>query len=61
MLRSLLVALDGCPYSEAAAVLACDWSRRFRGRLSGLGVLDQPSIEYGEPVPLGSGGRRDYW
>ena len=54
MLRSLLVALDGSPHSDAAAALACDWGRRFGARLLGLGVLDQPSIEHGEPVPMGA-------
>jgi nucleotide-binding universal stress UspA family protein len=55
MLRSLLVALDGSPYSEAAATLAIDWARRHQADLIGLGVVDAPSITAAEPVPLGAG------
>jgi nucleotide-binding universal stress UspA family protein len=54
VLRSLLVALDGSPYSETAATLACEWAIRFGARLLGLGVLDEPSIDRGEPVPMGA-------
>jgi nucleotide-binding universal stress UspA family protein len=54
VLRSLLVALDGSPYSKAATTLACEWAMRFGARLLGLGVLDQPSIERGEAVPMGA-------
>jgi nucleotide-binding universal stress UspA family protein len=50
----LLVALDGSPYSEAASTLACDWGRRFDARLLGVGVLDEPSIDRGEAVPMGA-------
>jgi nucleotide-binding universal stress UspA family protein len=54
MLRSLLVALDGSPYSQTAIMLACQWGARFGARLLGLGVLDEPSIERGQPVPMGA-------
>jgi nucleotide-binding universal stress UspA family protein len=54
MLRSLLVALDGSPYSETASTLAREWASRFGARLLGLGVLDEPSIDRGEPVPMGA-------
>jgi nucleotide-binding universal stress UspA family protein len=56
VLRSLLVALDGSPYSDTASMLACDWARRFGVQLLGLGVLDEPSIDRGEPVPMGASG-----
>jgi nucleotide-binding universal stress UspA family protein len=55
-LRSILVALDGSPWSEAATTLALDWARRFDARLVGLGVVDKPSIDRGEPVPMGAYG-----
>ena len=55
MLRSVLVALDGSVYSEPAVALAIDWARRSGARLVGLGVLDAPSIQRAEPVPLGAG------
>lgn len=54
MLRSILVALDGSPWSEAATTLALDWATRFDARLIGLGVLDEPSIDRREPVPMGA-------
>jgi nucleotide-binding universal stress UspA family protein len=54
LLSSLLVALDGSPYSDTASVLACEWAARFGARLLGLGVLDEPSIEQGEAVPMGA-------
>ena len=53
MLRSALVALDGSPYSDAAAALAIDWAQRHGARLLGLGVVDAPTITKAEPVPLG--------
>jgi nucleotide-binding universal stress UspA family protein len=56
MLRSVLVALDGSDYSETATALAIDWGARFGAHLLGLGVLDEPAIHKGEPVPLGGGG-----
>jgi nucleotide-binding universal stress UspA family protein len=55
MFGSALVALDGSPYSETAAVLAIDWAQRYGARLLGLGVLDSPAILGAEPVPLGAG------
>jgi nucleotide-binding universal stress UspA family protein len=55
MVRSILVALDGSAYSEPATTLALDWAARFGARLLGLGVLDEPAIHKGEPVPLGGG------
>jgi nucleotide-binding universal stress UspA family protein len=55
MLRSALVALDGSAYSDSAAALAIDWACRFGARLLALGVLDAPTIQRAEPVPLGAG------
>ena len=55
MFRSALVALDGSAYSETAADLAIDWASRYGARLLGLGILDAPTIQRAEPVPLGAG------
>lgn len=55
MLRSVLVVLDGSRSGKAAAALAMDWASRLGARLVGRGVLDEPSIRGGEPVPLGAG------
>jgi nucleotide-binding universal stress UspA family protein len=56
VVHSLLVALDGSSYSETASALALDWATRFGARVLGVGVLDEPSIEGGEPVPMGAYG-----
>src|SRR5260370_33744291 len=55
MLRSALVALDGSAHSQTAADLAIGWAGRYGARLLGLGILDAPTIERPEPVPLGAG------
>jgi nucleotide-binding universal stress UspA family protein len=34
--------------------LAIDWAKRYGTRLLGLGVVDAPSIQAAEPVPLGA-------
>jgi len=54
VLRSALVALDGSAHSDSAAALAIQWARRWDARLLGLGVLDAPSIDRPEPVPMGA-------
>jgi nucleotide-binding universal stress UspA family protein len=55
MLQSLLVALDGSVYSDAAATLAIDWARRHEARIVAVGVVDAPAIQRAEPVPVGAG------
>jgi nucleotide-binding universal stress UspA family protein len=54
VLRSILVALDGSPWSEAATTLALSWAARFDARVLGLGILDEPTIDRAEPVPMGA-------
>jgi nucleotide-binding universal stress UspA family protein len=54
MLKTILVGLDGSPYSQAAAELARAWARQFEARLVGLGIIDEPGIRGAEPVPLGA-------
>jgi nucleotide-binding universal stress UspA family protein len=54
MLRSILVALDGSAWSASATSLALDWATRFDARLLGLGIVDEPSLDRGEPVPMGA-------
>jgi nucleotide-binding universal stress UspA family protein len=55
MLRRLLVAMDGSGDAEAGADRAIAWARRFGFAMVGLGVLDEPTIEGPEAVPLGAG------
>jgi nucleotide-binding universal stress UspA family protein len=54
MLRSILVALDGSPWSAAATTLGLRWAGRYGARLLGLGVVDLASLDRGEPVPMGA-------
>src|SRR5262249_30592426 len=54
MLRTILVALDDSPYTEAATSLAIDWGQRFEARLLGLGILDTAAIAKPEATPLGA-------
>jgi nucleotide-binding universal stress UspA family protein len=54
MIRRILVAMDGSPHGDAAGALALEWAGRHSAELLGLGVLDEPAITRGEPVPLGA-------
>jgi nucleotide-binding universal stress UspA family protein len=53
MLKTILLALDGSTYSEAAVELGIRFAKRCDAMLVGLGVLDEPTIRKPEPVPLG--------
>jgi nucleotide-binding universal stress UspA family protein len=54
MLRSILVALDESPWSEAATTLALEWAARFGAHLIGLGIVDTDSIMGPEFVSVGA-------
>ena len=54
MLRSILVALDESPWSEAATTLGLEWASRFGARLVGLGIVDTHSIMGPEFVSVGA-------
>lgn len=53
MLRSMVLALDGSPHSDAAVGLGIRWSRRFDALLVGLGVIDESAICTPVLVPIG--------
>ncbi|MEQ8786993.1 MAG: universal stress protein [Pirellulaceae bacterium] len=55
MLRSILVGLDGSPYSDAALEVALRWARRFGATLLGLGIVDEPTIRDPGGLMIGSG------
>jgi nucleotide-binding universal stress UspA family protein len=55
MLTSLLVGLDGTPFSAAAVQVGIEWAARTGGLLVGLGIIDEPAIRAATPVPLGGG------
>lgn len=53
MIRTILIGLDGSPYSEAAVSRGIRWARRFGAELVGLAILDEPTICKPEPVGIG--------
>lgn len=54
MPRTILVGLDGSPYSKAAVELGISWAKHWNAMLVGMGVIDQPSILQPEAVPVGA-------
>ncbi len=53
MIRNMLIGLDGSPYAEAALDLGLRWARQSRAGLTGLAVVDEPTIRRGEPTGIG--------
>jgi nucleotide-binding universal stress UspA family protein len=54
MVRSILVGLDGSPFSRGAVELAVGWARQSDALIVGLGVIDEPTICQSEMVPIGA-------
>ena len=44
MLRSILIGLDGSTYSTAATELGLHWAQQYQAGLSGIAIVDRPSI-----------------
>lgn len=55
MLKTILVGLDGSPYSDEAVSLGMSWAKKFNALLVGLAIIDEPSICSPEAVPIGGG------
>lgn len=55
MLRSILVGLDGSPFSQAAVELGLGWAKRFGCRVTAVGIIDEPTIRGPESIPIGGG------
>jgi len=55
MPNQILVGIDGSPHGEAAIGLAIRWAGEYGCRLTGLGIIDEPGMTRGEPVPIGGG------
>lgn len=58
MIRNILVGLDGSECSQRAVELAIGWAKAFNARVTGLAILDEPSIRRAEALPLGAGAIR---
>lgn len=58
MIRNILVGLDGSVCGRHAVQLAIGWAKEFKARVTGLAILDEPTIRGPEPVPLGAGAFR---
>src|SRR5574341_875001 len=54
MLKSILIGLDGSPYSQVAMEIGIRWAKRYDALLVGLGIIDIPTIRRPQPVPLGA-------
>ena len=55
MLKTILVGLDGSPYSDAAVELGIRWSQKFDCMLTGVGVIDEHEIRRPQGIPVGGG------
>jgi len=55
MIRTILIGLDGSPYSETAVAWGIRWARRSGAELVGLAIVDEPTICKPEPHGIGSG------
>ncbi len=53
MMRRILVGLDGSEFSDAAVQLGIQWARQSGALLAGLGIIDKPTIERPEALPVG--------
>ncbi len=53
MLGSILIGLDGSPYSKNAVELAISWAKPTQATIAAIVVLDEPPITQGEVVPVG--------
>jgi nucleotide-binding universal stress UspA family protein len=53
MIRSILIGLDGSPYSETAVALGLQWAQQTGAELVGLAVVDEPGICRPEPTGIG--------
>jgi nucleotide-binding universal stress UspA family protein len=55
MFRSILIGLDGSPWSAAAVAVGTRLARRSGAEVVGIGVVDTPTICKAEPVGIGGG------
>lgn len=53
MVRSILVGLDGSPFSVSAIELGVQWAKTLDAMLVGIAVIDEPAICQPQPMPIG--------
>lgn len=54
MLKSILVGLDGSPFSKSAVELGIQWGKQYDAMLVGLGIIDEPGVSKVEAMPIGA-------
>jgi nucleotide-binding universal stress UspA family protein len=59
MIRSILVGVDGSPWSDRALEWSLRWAKASQAMVVGLGIIDAPSIQGGTAVPMGGGAFKD--
>lgn len=52
MVKSILIGLDGSPFSQAAIELSMHWAKQADIMLVGIGIIPEPSIISAAPTPV---------
>lgn len=52
MVKSMLIGLDGSPFSHAAVELGLRWARQLDAMLVGIGIVDEPAMPTPLPGPM---------
>lgn len=52
MVKSMLIGLDGSPFSHAALELAMRWAKPLDAMLVGIGIVDEPAVVNPLPTPV---------
>lgn len=52
MVKSILIGLDGSPFSHAAIALGMRWAKQLDAMLVGIGIVDEPNVVNPLPNPV---------
>lgn len=52
MVKSILIGLDGSPFSHAAVELGLRWAKQLDAMLVGIGIVDEPAVVTHLPSPM---------
>jgi nucleotide-binding universal stress UspA family protein len=55
VLRGILVGLDGSPHSGAAVELSLQWAQETGAEVTGIGIIDEPTIRKPTGLTIGGG------